>query len=195
MSNKYKIYIKTNKTDTSISNTVHRSSDTVWRGYWLRSVCVVCKGVIFLWSSKVWWLWGWSLPHKSLITMNSCEVLVPFSTSLSIMQGASQGCSWILQFFIKTVSNTTSNWLTIEGNWSNRRVLHWLRETVPLWGNYHLILVKRFECSCEPGGCVVWSLMLLVGSPRTNWTQVRGQTMNSSRRPHNKLFLKKKKER
>ncbi len=51
-------------------------------------------------------------------------------------------------------------------------------------GNYRLFIVDRFVCPCEPGGCVVWSLVRLVGSPKSNWPQVRGQIKNSSKRPH-----------
>lgn len=35
-----------------------------------------------------------------------------------------------------------------------------------LLGNHHLIVVERFGCLYEPGGCVVWSHVLLVGSQR-----------------------------
>ena len=34
-----------------------------------------------------------------------------------------------------------------------------------LSGNRQLIVVERFVCPCEPEGWVVWSLVLLVGSP------------------------------
>ena len=45
-------------------------------------------------------------------------------------------------------------------------------------------MVERITCPCEPMGCVVWSLGLLVGSPMAKWSQVRGQTKNGSQRLH-----------
>ncbi len=36
-------------------------------------------------------------------------------------------------------------------------------------------MVERFACPCEPEGWVVQSLVLLVGSPKANWPQGRGQ--------------------
>ena len=53
-----------------------------------------------------------------------------------------------------------------------KKVLSW---------NRHLIVVERFACPCEPEGCVVWSLVLLVGSLMAEWSQVRGQTKNGSK--------------
>ena len=47
--------------------------------------------------------------------------------------------------------------------------------------NRHLIVVERFACPCEPESCVVWSLVLLVGSLMAEWSQVRGQTKNGSK--------------
>ena len=52
--------------------------------------------------------------------------------------------------------------------------------------NHHLIVVERFVCLCEPEGCVVWSFVLLVGSPKAKWSQVRGQTKNGSKTPMEK---------
>ena len=49
--------------------------------------------------------------------------------------------------------------------------------------NHHLVAVERFACPNEPGRCVVWCLVLLVGSPMANWSLGRGQTKNGSRRP------------
>ncbi len=53
-----------------------------------------------------------------------------------------------------------------------------------LLGNYHLIEVERFACLHESEGCVVWSLVLLAGSPKANRPQVRCLIKNSSRGPH-----------
>ena len=53
-----------------------------------------------------------------------------------------------------------------------------------LYGNHHLIVVERFACPSEPGGYVVRSHVIPVGSPKANWSQVRGRTKYSSQRPH-----------
>ena len=50
-------------------------------------------------------------------------------------------------------------------------------------GNHYLIVVERFVCPYEPGSCVVWSWLLLVGTPMANWSQARGQTKNGSKDP------------
>ena len=47
--------------------------------------------------------------------------------------------------------------------------------------NRHLIVAERFACPCDPESCVVWSLVLLVGSLMAEWSQVRGQTKNGSK--------------
>ena len=47
---------------------------------------------------------------------------------------------------------------------------------------HHLNVVERFACPNEPGSCVVWCLVFLVGSPMANWSLGRGQTKNVSRR-------------
>ena len=41
----------------------------------------------------------------------------------------------------------------------------------------------EFVCPYEPGSCIVWSHVLLVGTPMANWSQARGQTKNSSKGP------------
>lgn len=54
--------------------------------------------------------------------------------------------------------------------------------TNSLLGNHHLVVVERFVCSYEPGGYVVWGLVHLVGSLKENWSQVRGQSKNVSKK-------------
>lgn len=56
--------------------------------------------------------------------------------------------------------------------------------------NQHLTVVERFVCPDEPGGCVVWNLVFLVGSPMANWSQARGQTKIGSKRPHERKTKK-----
>ena len=46
------------------------------------------------------------------------------------------------------------------------------------------IVVAWFVCPCESEGCDVWSLVLLVGSPMAEWSQMRDQTKNVSPRPY-----------
>ena len=48
---------------------------------------------------------------------------------------------------------------------------------IHLSGNHHPIVVERFACPNEPGSSVVRSHVLLVGSPKANWSRVRGQTI------------------
>ena len=38
---------------------------------------------------------------------------------------------------------------------------------------YHLVMVERLACSSEPQSDVIWSLVLLVGSPLVNRSVVR----------------------
>ena len=65
---------------------------------------------------------------------------------------------------------------TIENEWGKLRKL-----SLTVTWNRHLIVVERFACPCEPESCVVWSLVLLVGSLMAEWSQVRGQTKNGSK--------------
>ena len=50
---------------------------------------------------------------------------------------------------------------------------------IPLSGNHYLTVVEGFVCPYDPESYVVWSRVLLVGSPMTNWSLARGLTKNS----------------
>lgn len=52
-----------------------------------------------------------------------------------------------------------------------------------------LIVVEKFVCPYEPEGCVVWSLVHLVGLPLEKWSQATGRTKNISKDPMKKRFF------
>lgn len=80
------------------------------------------------------------------------------------------------EFFVLERGNSSCNEQQVQG-------LCTLCCTNSLLGNHHLVVVERFVCSYEPGGYVVWGLVHLVGSLKGNWSQVRGQTKNVSKKP------------
>lgn len=49
-----------------------------------------------------------------------------------------------------------------------------------LSSSHHLIVVERFGRPGEPESYVVWSFVLLVGSPFANWSREREQAKNGS---------------
>ncbi len=49
--------------------------------------------------------------------------------------------------------------------------------------NHHLILVEEFKCPNDPS-YVTGGNLTLVGSPKANWSQVKGQTKSGSEDPY-----------
>lgn len=52
--------------------------------------------------------------------------------------------------------------------------------------NCYLIVVEWLECQSDLSSCVVGSDLTLVGPPKANWSQVRGQTQCDSKDSYEK---------